>query len=64
MKQTILVTGASPTPVIDILLQTVREKEPKFSYPVGKGSSMALLLQKFAYKTFEKSILKSVNAAR
>lgn len=52
-----------PAPVIATLLQTVKEKNPKFSYPVGKGSSIALLLQHFTYKIFEKSILKSVNAS-
>jgi short-subunit dehydrogenase len=53
-----------PTPVIDKLLQTIKEKNPKFGYPVGKGSSVILLLQHFAYKIFEKSILKSVNASK
>ena len=53
-----------PTPVIDTVLQTVREPNPKFSYPVGKGSSIILLLQKFAYNVFEKSILKSVNTSK
>jgi len=53
-----------PTPVIATILQTVKEKNPKFSYPVGKGSSIILLLQHFAYKVFEKSILKSVNASK
>jgi short-subunit dehydrogenase len=53
-----------PAPVIATLLQTVKEKNPKFSYPVGKGSSIVLLLQHFVYKVFEKSILKSVNASK
>lgn len=53
-----------PAPVIDTLLQTVKELNPKFSYPVGKGSSIVLLLQHFAYKVFEKSILKSVNSSK
>ena len=53
-----------PRPVIDTLLQTVKERDPKFSYPVGKGSSIILMLQKFAYKIFEKSVLKSVNALK
>ena len=53
-----------PAPVIDTLLQIVKELNPKFSYPVGKGSSIVLLLQHFAYKVFEKSILKSVNASK
>ncbi|BAV04983.1 Short-chain dehydrogenase [Filimonas lacunae] len=53
-----------PTPVINTLLRTVRESNPKFSYPVGKGASIVLLLQHFAYKVFEKSILKSINASK
>ncbi|PWK79398.1 short-subunit dehydrogenase [Mucilaginibacter oryzae] len=53
-----------PAPVIDALLRAVREKNPTFGFPVGKGSSIILLLQHFAYKLFEKSILKSVNASK
>lgn len=53
-----------PAPVIDTLLQAVEAPNPKFSYPVGKGSSIVLLLQHFAYKVFERSILKSVNASK
>jgi short-subunit dehydrogenase len=52
-----------PEPVINTALKIVKEKNPKFSYPVGKGSSIALILQKFAYRVFENSILKDVNAA-
>jgi len=53
-----------PAPVVATLLQTVKEPNPRFSYPVGKGSSIVLLLQHFAYKIFEKSILKSVNTSK
>lgn len=53
-----------PAPVIDTLLRTVKEVNPTFSYPVGKGSSIVLLLQHFAYKVFEKSVLKSINASK
>ncbi|GAA3961154.1 SDR family NAD(P)-dependent oxidoreductase [Mucilaginibacter dorajii] len=53
-----------PTPVIDTLLRAVKEKNPTFGYPVGKGSSIVLLLQHFAYKFFEKSILKTINASK
>jgi hypothetical protein len=53
-----------PAPVIATLLRAVKEKDPTFGYPVGKGSSMVLLLQHFAYKIFEKSILKSINASK
>lgn len=50
-----------PTPVIDTLLKLVEEKKPKFNHPVGKGASVFLTIQHFAYKTFEKSIIKNIN---
>lgn len=53
-----------PAPVVSALLQALKQKNPTFSYPVGKGSSIILLLQHFAYKFFEKSILKSINASK
>jgi len=53
-----------PEPVVNTVLKIVKEKNPKFSYPVGKGSSIAPILQKFAYGVFENSILKDVNAAK
>ena len=51
-----------PGPVVDTVMKIVKETNPKFSYPVGKGSSIILMLQKFAYGLFENSILKRVNA--
>ena len=54
--------AAPPEPVIDKVLKMVNEREPKFNNPVGKGASMVLTLQRFAYKTFENTILKRVNA--
>ena len=53
-----------PTPVIDKLLQLVEEKNPTFSHPIGKGASIFVTLQHFAYKTFENAINKRVNAAK
>ena len=53
-----------PDPVIDTVIKLVKEKKPKFSHPVGKGSSLFVALQVFAYKTFENAILKRVNAAK
>ena len=50
-----------PTPVIDTLIKLVEDKNPKFNHPVGKGASVINALQHFAYKTFENSIIKSVN---
>ncbi|TGM91157.1 SDR family NAD(P)-dependent oxidoreductase [Leptospira licerasiae] len=50
-----------PEPVVNTILKIVNEKTPKFSYPVGKGASLFLTLQRFAYNTFERAILKKVN---
>ncbi len=50
-----------PTPVIETLLKLVEDKNPKFNHPVGKGASLFLAIQHFAYNTFEKSIIKNIN---
>lgn len=50
-----------PTPVIDTLIKMVEDKNPTFSHPVGKGASLFLAIQHFAYKTFEKSIINNIN---
>lgn len=50
-----------PTPVINTLTKLVENKNPKFSNPVGKGASLFLAIQLFAYKTFEGSIIKNIN---
>jgi short-subunit dehydrogenase len=56
--------AAEPEPVIDTVMKIVRDENPKYNYPVGKGASMILTLQRFAYRVFENSILKNVNAAK
>lgn len=56
--------AAEPEPVINTVLKIVKEENPKYSYPVGKGSSMILTLQRFAYNVFENSVLKGVSAAK
>jgi short-subunit dehydrogenase len=56
--------AADPGPVISTVVKIVRDEKPKYSYPVGKGSSLILTLQRFAYSVFERSILKGVNAAK
>ncbi|TGK90273.1 SDR family NAD(P)-dependent oxidoreductase [Leptospira bourretii] len=50
-----------PTPVIDTLIKLVETKEPKFNHPVGKGASVILTIQHFAYKLFENSLIKNFN---
>jgi short-subunit dehydrogenase len=53
-----------PEPVMDMVLKLVKERDPKYSHPVGKGTSMILTLQRFAYGMFEKTVLKNVNASK
>lgn len=50
-----------PTPVIDTVIKLVKDKNPKFNNPVGKGAGVILALQHFSYKTFENSILNQIN---
>ncbi|WP_320052464.1 SDR family NAD(P)-dependent oxidoreductase [uncultured Acetobacteroides sp.] len=50
-----------PTPVINTIMKLVENKNPKFSHPVGKGASVFLAIQLFAYKAFESSVIKKIN---
>lgn len=50
-----------PTPVINTLLKLIEDENPTFSNPVGKGASIILSIQHFAYKTFENTIIKNIN---
>ncbi len=52
-----------PEPVIDAVIKVVNGRTPKFSNPVGKGVSLILTLQRFAYRLVENSIRKRVEAA-
>lgn len=56
--------AAEPEPVVNTVIKIVEEKNPKYSYPVGKGASIALTLQRFAYGVFENSVLKGVNGSK
>jgi len=56
--------AAEPTPVIDAIIKLVGNKNPKFNHPVGKGASVILAAQHFAFKVFENSIVKDVNKAK
>lgn len=53
-----------PEPVVNKVMKIVEEKSPRLTNPVGKGASMILTLQRFAYGVFENSILRRVNAAK
>lgn len=47
-----------PGAVVDTVMKIINEKKPKFSYPIGKGTSLILALQRFAYNALESTILK------
>jgi hypothetical protein len=49
---------------MNTVLKIINEKAPKYSYPVGKGTSMILTMQRFAYNVLESTVLKRVNAAK
>jgi short-subunit dehydrogenase len=53
-----------PAPVIDTVVKLVGDKSPGFNHPVGKGASVILAVQHFAFKLFENSIVKDVNKAK
>ncbi|HYK44534.1 MAG TPA: SDR family NAD(P)-dependent oxidoreductase [Parafilimonas sp.] len=53
-----------PEPVMNTVLKIVNERNPKYSHPVGKGASLILTLQRFAYTLLENTVLKNVNAAK
>jgi short-subunit dehydrogenase len=54
-------TAPEPAPVIDTIIKLVEAKNTKFSHPVGKGASLILTLQHFAYQTFENQIMRNIN---
>lgn len=52
-----------PIAVTDAIIKIINSQSPKFSYPVGKSTSMILVLQQFFYNIFESVVLKGVNKA-
>jgi hypothetical protein len=52
MKQAILITDTLSG------FGLTEDQNPKFNHLVGKGVSLFFTIQHFAYKTFEKSIIK------
>ena len=53
-----------PTKVIKAVMRIVNKANPTFNYPVGKGTSLILVLQRFAYNTFESVVLKIINSIK
>lgn len=56
-------TAPEPDAVVETVMKIIQLKNPKFSYPVGKGTSLFLTLQHFAYNVFENAMLKRINTA-
>lgn len=50
-----------PTAVVKALLKLVENENPNFNHPVGKGSSLFPAIQYFSFKTFENSVIKSID---
>jgi short-subunit dehydrogenase len=59
-----LENAPAPDAVVETILKIIRKKNPEFNYPVGKGTSLILTLQRLAYNGFESSVLKRVNAVK
>lgn len=57
-------TAPEPDAVVNTVFKIIQKKTPKFSYPVGKGTSLILTLQRFAYNALESTILKNVNKTK
>src|SRR6185295_17882593 len=62
--KTLFKDAPGPEPVMNTVLKIVNEKNPKYSHPVGKGTSRILTLQRFAYGILENTVLKNVQAAK
>lgn len=57
----LFLNAPEPTPVINTIIKLVKDKDPSFRNPVGKGASLILAIQHFAFSAFEKSIIKNIN---
>jgi len=49
---------------VNTIIKIIDSKNPKFSYPVGKGTSMILTLQRFAHNAFENVVLKGIKKSK
>jgi short-subunit dehydrogenase len=56
--------ASEPKALVDTVMNIIKEENPKFSYPVGKGTSIILTLQRFAYNAFERIVLKGINSIK
>lgn len=55
--------AGDPAIVVDKVLKVVEADKPKFRNIVGKGTSVLINLQHFAYKILETNVLKQLNKA-
>ena len=55
--------GEDPVIVAAKVLNVVETDKPKFKNLVGKGLSVLIMLQHFAYGILEKTVLKQLNNA-
>jgi len=55
-----IAAAPEPKPVADIVLKIIQDKNPKFSYPVGKNSKLLPVLQLLAPGSYEKGFLKKL----
>ena len=53
-----LAKSPAPTPVADVVLKIVKEKSPKYSYPVGARTRLLPALQFFSHSLFETGFLR------
>jgi len=53
-----------PDAIVNTVIDIIKDVNPKFSYPVGRGTSLILTLQRFAYNAFESVVLKGINSAK
>jgi short-subunit dehydrogenase len=56
-------SAEDPKMVADKVLKVVQTEKPKFRNIVGKGTSILINLQHFAYGVLEKNVLKQLNKA-
>jgi len=53
-------SSPTPGPVAELVLKIVQIKDPKFSYPIGKNTTILPLLQFFSPAMFENGFLKKL----
>lgn len=60
-EKDLFANAPEPTAVVNTLIKLVKDKNPTFSNPVGKGAKLFLAIQLFAYQAFENAVMKNIN---